>query len=241
MTPLSIFWNIPTALQSQYQYDKIKIYRSATENTGYNVIDIIASQDPTGVWKTSYNDLAPSQKYYIVSLYNSVTTTESSYLLALTDFTIRERRLVDIIKTSMPPLINRHMTDFSFRSGLQIGVQMFNAVPPFTDFTINDFPYEIEGLLIIAGQMGAILTNYLPVSFRNIDYSLTGFTLRTNWSDTLDRALTQWQDIFRKTAEPIKMEFGPSPLGMGTFMLPLSLGARIAPGLLDVFNILNVG
>ena len=243
MSEQVIYWSIPTSLASSYAYNQLQIWRSASENTGYHLLATIASQDPTGTWLTTYTDSNSStgEPWYVVRLKNSSSGALSEYIIAVKDFTIREKRLVAQVKGAMPALILRNTADLSYRQGLELGVQMFNAVPPLTDFTVNNFPYEIEALLVIGGQIGAILTNYLPVSFRNIDYSLTGFTLRTRWSENLDSAVDRLLDIFKNAVSPLKLEFGPSPQGVGTFLLPLSLGSRLSPGLLEVFNLLRLG
>jgi len=241
----NIFWHIPEYLQTNTSYDCQKIYRSSNEVQNYHQLDTIALADVSGNFIETYYDASamPAEQWYLVTLASSTTGAESNWFQAVTDLNPREARLVGQIRNYMPPIINKYVSDIVMRQAIAIGLTQFNTVSPMTDYTLQDFPYELEMLVVYPAMIAVVIGQFLPISIRDFSYSGVTPSISIDRMAKLQATITVINDYYKELIRPVKMDLGlfGAPTALGTFALPLSLGSKLAPGLLNIFDMLKVG
>ena len=241
----NIYWRIPDYLRTETQYDRQEIFRSSAEQTGYTCIDTINLYDASAIYIETYYDASAtaSQPWYLITLANSNTGTESRWFQAVRDLTPREARLVSQVRNYMPPIINKYVSDIVFQQSLLMGLAYFNNVSPITNYTLNDIPYELEMFIIYASMIAVVIGQFLPISIRDFSYSGVTPSITIDRSTKLKDTISLIESHYQKLVQPVKMDIGlyQAGTGLGTFALPLSLGSRLAPGLLNVFDVLKMG
>lgn len=238
---VEINWSIPLELIKK-SWDKIKIYRSLSENEGYSLYDTIDAVVNNN-YVNSYIDLQGTRNfYYLVTFYSTQRQEESDWLNTYFSLNPTERRLVERLKESIPPIIQRQITnEYCYRDGLQFGIDYINMFPPKTNFTIFNYPKTdgFESLLLLGGFIGVVLKYFLVISIRDFSYS-THLTLSVNRGEKINQAIEEVLKIFNKLLEVSKFNYASKGHGVGTILLPLSLGGMIHARLLNVFDILRM-
>ena len=238
-----VYWNVPTSLQSRLDLIKTKLYRSYTEQANYSLLSTIDTFDPSGFYVTQFVDDTPGNSkngYYIVTLANS-DQYESPYFLTYFDLSPREMRLINSTRVSIPPVIDEQMRQEDYQAALSLAVKWFNVIPPTTNFNVDNFPKGYENILSFFSQLTVILQKYLPIAIRDFDYSIPGgLGLRVDRGEKIKTMIDQLMTYMKEAVTVIKFEFAFTGDGLGTYLLPLSIGARIPQGLLNIFDILRV-
>lgn len=227
-------WESP---QNLTDFSSVSILKSLTENRNYQPI---ASNLPVTI--TVFDDQTEpienrDLRFYLVK-YDS-TSGEPFFVLPVYELTPRELRLLRTIRSHLPTTVDKYLKDFSLAQGLVFSIQYFNQVPPQTKFNIFTFPNDLELLLVYVAIPASLLTSYLHVSFRDIDYSDSGLTLRLDRGDKMTKLIEQLFKIIDEVLVPTKLNFLSAGTGLGTIPLPISLGGRLPPGLLQVFDIFH--
>ena len=243
----NIYWKIPEYLKTETQYSVQEIWKSSSENKNYTLVDTIPLLDVSGNYIETYYDQTfdPHITWYLVTLADPIPGgQESSFIQAVLDLTPRESRLVEQLRSYMPPIINKYTSNVVFRQALMIGLAKFNSVQPVSSFDLNNYPYEWEALLIYASQIAVVIGQYLPISIRDFSYSGVTPSITIDRASKLQQQVALLDSYFEKVIMPLKFDLLMSPgvvQSLGTFNLPLSLGSRLAPGLLNIFDLLRVG
>lgn len=236
-----ILWEIPKEIEKQ-GFDQVKIYRSPNENYGYVEIDTLPSVN--GILPSEYLDLKEGHGrhlFYLVTFYRTSDKKESSYVLTSFEPLPKELRIYKSIEEALPEIIRRVMTLNSYAIGLKLAIQLFNIIPPITDFKIDNFPKEYEFFLIQGGMITTLLIKYLPISIKDFDYSITGgVSLRVERGAKIKESIEELLKLYSQFVERSKMDLVFGMTGLGTIQLPLSLGGMIARGILNLFNVFQV-
>jgi len=241
---VKIIWTIPSEYAADITWDKIRIYRSDTEQSGYVLLDTINSNTPNYV--TEYTDVsagADRSKYYLIRLYKTATNTESKFFLTLFELTPRELRLVNQLRDMLGTVVTTDpttltsMSDEALASGIKLALGYFNAYPPPTTFTIDNFPYDYEMLLLYAAQIMTLLNKYLGLSITDFNYNDNGLSLNLDRGAKVNQAIqnsTAWLNSLFALA---KLEFAPMGMGVGTLQLPISMGGQLSRGISNILDI----
>jgi hypothetical protein len=234
---VTIDWTTPTEIQKTTNYDKIHIYISTSENTDYSLLATINSKTG-GLWITSYTDPTGDRgHFYIIRYYDSVALSETRFYLTWFELTVREQRLVDQIKLSLPALITDVLQDKDLRSGLYLALSLFNNQPPVTDYNTDNLPYSLEGIVVLGSQIACLIVRYLPVSIRDFNYSDYGLALTQDRGSKITNAINQCLGIYNAILIPAKMDLAYGGTGVGTLQLPISIGSNLNRGLLNVLDL----
>jgi len=238
---VKIYWSIPEEIKSSEDYSKVRIYRSLNEQKDYDLLDTIDLVVPgSDVYTTSYEDTTPeasTDKFYYIRFYNPTADIESKIYITFFEITPREARLIEGIKKWMPDVLLKRLDDQDYRAGLKLGILNFNTFPPLTHFTIDDFPYDYENFLIIGSVIFTVLTKYLNISFKDINFSDSGLSLPIDRGSKMMAAVEKMQNMYNTMMKAVKMNFVTPGTGIGTLSLPISMTGRISSNLMDIMNI----
>lgn len=242
----TIQWTVPAGLVGTSNYDKIRIFRSSQEQTGYVQIAEIASGAPTFV--LSYDDVSADNgrdKYYLMKYYDSTALQETKYYLCIFELTPREMRLVAMLRNMLgsivttDPVTLQQLTDEELSAGITLGIQYFNVYPPITSFTIDNFPKDYEVLLLYGAQIMTLLNKYIGLAITDFNYNDNGLSLNLDRGQKVNQAIQQSTAWYNQLVTLGKLEFAYTGEGLGTLQLPVSVGGNIARGvsnLLDIFQ-----
>lgn len=244
-----IGWSIPEEISKNPSINRIKVYRSAGENYGYellpNMIDFPAGSQIPNTYK---DDNGSRSYYYLVTFCDTVSGYESSYHVTFYSPLPRELRLINLLKKSFPDILNKspifnQLTDEDYLSGLNLAVQMFNVHPPATNFNLLNFPKSHEFFLIGFAQLLTLTSRYLPISIKDWSYSEPGgVTMSITRGDKVNQAIAIITQTYSQYLPLVKLDFaGDYPVGFGTIPLPLSMGGAISRGALNILNLFNMG
>jgi len=225
----SIEWKVPSFVIEDGSYDKVNIYRSETENGEYEYIDTIdaLSGDTYINTYTDETEEASRHKYYLIKYYKTIDDVESKWLTTFFNLTPKEKRLVDQIRGYIDSFTKIKLSDFDVRNGIFLAISQFNLRSPITNFTLDNFPKELEFFLIMLGSFQTILSKYLDVSIRDYSSSDSGLSLNIDRGSKLINALNQLQGQYDSLITIVKLNYAPSPIGLGTIALPISLGGNL--------------
>lgn len=242
---LVIEWIVPDDIKPLIaSYTKVRIYRSEQENTGYELIDEIDSTIGAA-FVDSYQDLTAldSQRfayYYLVTYYKpSLPTAETKWFITFFQFTPREQRLIDEVKTSVSPFIACKMTDKDFRAGLLLSLQLYNTYSPVTNFNFDNFPSNHEPLIVYGAQMTTLFIRYLGVAITDFSYTDQGITLSLDRGSKIKQAIDNVTAMYNQMMFFAKIEQAFDAAGVGTLQLPVSIGGNLSSGLLGILDIFN--
>jgi hypothetical protein len=240
-----IFWQIPECYQSRTDFNKIEVFRSASENRDYSLIATLdAHWDVTGSWVTYYSDISTGNsrdKWYLITLLNSNTNEESAFIIPVKELTPREKRLTQQILATIPDIIQTRLDDNALRQGLLLSLQLFNLQSPETNFNLDNFPMTHEMFLVLGGSVTTLLTRYLTISIRDFNYSVPGgISLTVDRGSKINAAIQENMKIVNQLLKLAKLEFAYDGEGLGTVQLPLSLGGMVSRGIMNLFNVFQV-
>jgi len=246
---LQIQWTTPDEIinAGSSTWPKIKIFRSAAENTGYQEIDEIDSY-VNGAWVTTYTDssqpmTAKYSYYYLIRYYNpnpAPDGTSSSNYPAFPTLTPREYRLIQQLRSSISPFISEICTDYDLNAGLLLALHTINLYPPITNFSLNDFPKYLEPILYMVAMVFSLFSKYLTISFTDINYTDNGLSLTLDRGGKIKEAVDYvWSTLTQQLLPLAKMEYVSSGYGVGTLMLPTSVGSNLSRGLLNILDLMN--
>jgi hypothetical protein len=258
---IEIYWSVPLDIAAQgiSVWDKIRVYRSGNENSGYAlvtddagiVISEIAS-NISGTWVTSWDDptqtlTAKDGLFYLVRYYNSNAMAESKFYLVYKSLTPREQRLVEQIKHCVTPWISQFCTDDDIRGGLTMALNVINMQPPTTAFTLDTFPYNLEQLLLPGAAAFTLLCHYLGVAITDLNYSDMGFSLNIDRGAKVKTAIDMLMGLAGYSGAAggtnllalAKMDYISAGASVGTVSLPISIGGNMNKGALNVLDLLT--
>lgn len=241
---LVIEWLVPAEIVPLIStYTKIRMYKSTQENSGYTLLDTFDSQ-ASGQFITSYVDTTAldSQRncfYYLITYYDPIGLKETKWFLTFYQFTPREQRLIDQVKSAVSPFIACKMTDSDFRAGLVLALQWYNTYSPQTNFTFQNFPFIHEPLLIYGAQISTLLIKYLSVAITDFNYSDMGLTLTLDRGAKIKQAIDNVMNMYNQMLFFAKIESAFDATGVGTLQLPVSIGGNLSSGLLNILDIFN--
>jgi len=241
---VEINWRLPLDI-ANLPWEKVNVYRSYSESVDYSniaMVDATGGYGPGG-YITTFKDStqgATKNAFYLVT-YLKLPTIESKWLTTVFSLTPRETRLIEFVKGSTPPIINQHLDDFDYRSGLLLSLQLFNLTPPLTTFSIEDFPYEYEIFLRWGCLYMAALSQLLNISIRDFDYTVPGgLTLRVDRGAKINNYLKIYTEDFENMLKTVKMNFASKGVGLGTIQLPLSLGGLVVSRVMNLFDLFKM-
>lgn len=242
-----VTWLISDEISQATNYDQIRIYRSDTEQTGYALVDTIASGLP-GAYVTSYDDASLGNgrdKYYLVKFYDSALLTESKYYLTIFELTPREMRLINSLKGMLGSVVITEpttlikYTDEELAAGLTLALQYFNVYPPTTPYTIDTFPKDYEVFLLYGAQITTLLNKYLGLAITDFSYSDNGLSLNLDRGAKVNQAVQQSMNWYNQLIGLAKLEFAFTGMGMGSISLPVGVSGSLSRGISNILNIFS--
>ena len=248
--PLTLDWVTPTeiAADGYTKWDKIRIYRSGYENSGYmliqqNGVDISQINSyVSGAWVTTWPDptIAVTDGplyYYLIRYYSLLNNLESKYYLAFKSMTPRELRMVNTVKGTITPWVVQFLTDDDIRAGIILAANAINIYPPVTGFTVNEFPTSLEPLLIPGAAIFSLMFKYLGVAVTDLSYSDQGFNLNLDRGAKVKAAVDMLMGYYKELLMIAKMDYAFTGTSVGTLMLPISTGSKLSGSLLNILDI----
>lgn len=235
----TLAWTVPVEISARGDIDRIRIFKSGSEDTGYEKIDEIVNNPLS--FTTSYHDSTGMRggHFYLVTFLSTSSNYESCYHITFLTPTPREARLIEQIRRATPDIIRHTLTNEDYMSGLNLAVQIFNAYPPQTGFTLAGFPRSYEFFLIGLGQLTALTSRFLPISIRDWRYSEPGgIVMDVDRGAKINQALEIIAQTYTQYLPLVKLDFASDfPLGVGTIQLPLSMGGIVSRGVLNILDI----
>lgn len=240
-TGTAISWTIPKEIAARTDLDVIKIFRSNHQNDNYVLVSSIPS-GAAGSLTTSYVDSSDDNgrtKYYLVSFVSSSSSFESTFHITFFPPNPSEARLIELVKRSMPPVLQGTLTDEDYLNGLNMAIQIFNVYPPETYFTLDNFPKTHYFFIIGLAQMLSLASRYLVLSIRDFRYSEPGgVVMDIDRGSKINDAIGIITKVYTQYLPLVKLDFAAdSPTALGTVSLPLSMGGMVSRGLLNILDI----
>ena len=235
----TIGWTVPQEILKRTDIDTVNIWRSPTENSGYEMIDSVPYA-PSGRG-TYYTDIDGKvyTNFYLITFKSTSSNFESVWHITFWPPTPHEAYLVEMIKRATPQVMQNMMTSEDYLNGLCMAVQIFNAYPPETSFRLSNFPRSHEAFLFGLGQLTALSSRFLPLSIRDWRYSEPGgIVMDINRGEKINQAMEIIGKVYTQYLPLVKMDFSwDSPMGLGTIQLPMSMGGIVSRGLLNILDI----
>lgn len=239
-----IYWNTPDAIiaTGAVYWDKVRVYRGPSEQllSAYVLIDTLASQTG-GIWLTNYTDTSfgnDTSQWYLVRYYNSVALVESTnFATCYLALTPREQRLITVTQHMMDPRLYTGMQTYDWQNALNMSLQLFNLQPPPTSYTWSDLPSSYESLVSMGSMMTAVLQRFLGVSMRDFSYSDQGLNLTLDLQGKMKGAMDEVWRLYQPMIKLMKLEEAPSPMGLGSWSIPLGFAGRMSGSLLNVLDL----
>ena len=235
---VTVNWTVPKEIASRADIDKVNIFRSGSENDGYIKIDDVpySQANPTTSFFDSYG---AREAFYLVTFAGTMTQYESCYHITFFRPNPREARLIEQIKRATPTIIQETMTDEDYLNGLNLAVQIFNAYPPQTYFTLSGFPPNAEFFLIGLAQLTALTSRFLPLSIRDWRYAEPGgIVMDIDRGAKINAALEIITKTYTQYLPLVKLDYSSEfSMGLGTIQLPISMGGTVSRGLLNCLDI----
>ena len=221
---ISIFWDIPVAIINTQNFDKVNIYKSTGENSDYSLLVQIDSKT-AGAWVRSYTDISPDASrslFYLIKFFDSVANVETQFYLTFFPLTPKELRLTSWLRGWLPSIMLQNTTDETLRVALTMAVHNFNVYPPETRFTIDNFPEEYLGLLIMQAQITFCMYSYIGIGIKDFSYGDQGLSLTIDRGEKIRSAMEDVLKVYNELLSISKLNFMSMGIGMGTTQLPVS-------------------
>jgi hypothetical protein len=240
-TGTNVGWTIPKEIASRTDLDRINIWRSSSQDSNYAIIDTIPSGS-AGALTTSYLDITSGNsrgQFFLVTFVGTAAGFESPFHITFFPPLPSEAKLIEQVKRAMPPIIQGMMTDEDYLNGLNMALQIFNAYPPETYFTLATFPPSHQFFLIGLAQMLALASRFITLSIRDFRYSEPGgVVMDIDRGSKIKDAIDIITKVYTQYLPLVKLDFGvDSPMGLGSVALPLSMGGIVNRGMLNVLDI----
>jgi hypothetical protein len=236
---IKIIWKTPEAVQLDDNFKRARIFKSNSEQVGYQQITEIDIKDQNGNVVNSYDDPQGARfQFYIVRFYDSFNNAESDFVLTRFETTPKERRLVEFIQGWIPP--NFEITDeHDILVSLNFALNNFNITPPLTAFDIDSFPADYESLLIMGTLIVVCTWKYLRVAIRDFSYTDNGLSLNIDRGAKINTTLQDMYTRYNELLKKAKLNFMRMGVGVGTLQLPLGSGGNIGRGALNILDIFS--
>lgn len=240
-TGTAVSWTIPKEIAARTDIDVIKVFRSDNANQDYVLIASIPA-GTAGSLQTSYMDSSlgnDRSRYYLVSFVSSSAPFESAFHITFFPPNPMEARLIELVRRSMPPILQGTLTDEDYLNGLNMAIQIFNTYPPETYFTLSTFPKTHYFFIVGLAQMLALASRYLTLSIRDFRYSEPGgVVMDIDRGSKINDAINIITKVYTQYLPLVKLDFAADSItGLGTIQLPLSMGGMVSRGLLNILDI----
>ena len=239
MSTTQLFWDIPAEILNSQTFDKIRIMRHNQEQGDYSQVALIESKS-NGIWVNSYVDGSAgngTDKYYLIKFNDSIAGNDTQYYLTFFPLTPRELRLIEWLKGWLPATMMSNTSQETYRTALKYALSNFNVYPPETNFTIDSFPTDYEGLLIMSAQITFCMYKYLGVGIKDFNYSDMGLSLTIDRGEKIRNAMKDVLEYYNKLLELAKMNFMHMGVGLGTSQLPVGVGGNLGRGAMNILDI----
>lgn len=235
---IQVQWHFPFDLP--VNFTKQRILRSGQENGSYNIvreIDVFSNSIPVS------NFIDPTgnpQSFYIVKFYDPNSKLEfNDFVLGFFPPTPREKRFRIWLDEWAPEVMKPELTDFVVGQSIRYSINTYNLIPAFTNFNISSLPEADEQFIIVGAKVWLIYLKYLKLSIRDFSYSDMGLTLNIDRGTKMNQALEQLNKMYSEFVKPAKWRYTPQGVGLGSVYLPVSMGAQISRGALNILDIFN--
>lgn len=221
-------------------FSKTRIERSGSEQAGYVRAVEFDSVNASGQTITQWVDATGTRSlFYIVRFYDPTANQETDFVLGFFPLTPREKRLLDYVRGWIPDILIPEISDESINLSFRFAVNSFNIHPPETNFTIDNFPKNYEQFLVSGAQVNLAMLKFLKIGVRDFGYNDMGFSLNIDRGTKIAKAAEDIGKIYYQTISLAKWNFISQGIGLGSIPLPVSVGASLNRGLLNVLDIMN--
>ena len=225
------------SLPSTFTKTRIERGPEAGPFTKVGEVDLVG---PDGNSVTQWFDDTGNRGHtYLVRGFDPTSNIETDFILGYFALTPKEFRLINYVKNWVPEVLVNDLTDQTISQAFTFAINSFNVHPPLTDFTINNFPRSYEQFLIMGAQINIALLKYLKLSIRDFSYNDMGFSLNIDRGTKMSKAAEEIGRIYHETLPLAKWNLTPMGIGLGTLPLPISVGASLSRGLLNVLDIMT--
>ena len=221
-------------------FTKTRIERSSGGEQGpYQVIAEIDSIQ-NGSTVTQFVDFnGDRNRFYIVRFYDPVAKQATDFVLGYFPLTPREKRLVDYVMDWVPEILKPDLSEESISLSFRMAINSFNVHPPETNFTIDNFPANYEQYLIMGAQINLAMLKFLKLGIRDFSYGDMGFSLNIDRGTKIAKAAEDIGKTYFQTIAMVKWNFISQGVGLGSIPLPVSVGASLNRGMLNVLDIMT--
>ena len=235
---VEVRWQPPDDLSAAYI--KTRIERGSVEQGPYNQIHELDTYDVSNDIVTSWVDMNGVRTlYYVVRFYDPIASKTTDFVIGYFPFTPRETRLVDYVKNWVPDILVPDLNDQAYSLAFRFSLNSFNVHPPETSYTIDTFPMNYEHFLIMGAQVNLAMLKYLKLGVRDFSYGDMGFSLNIDRGTKITKAAEDIGKIYQGTIAMAKWNFTSMGVGLGSMPLPVSMGAQVSRGLLNVLDLMT--
>lgn len=235
---IEVRWNLPATLDTSYT--KTRIEKASHEQGPYSHIAEIDLFDANGLPVNQFVDPNGNRSsWYIIRFFAPSTNRQTEFLVAYFPLTPREKRLVNYVEQWLPDIIIPDLTDDALSLAFRFAMNSFNIHPPETTFNIDNFPRNYEQFLVFGAQVNLAMLKYLRIGIRDFSYSDMGFSLNLDRGSKIAKAAEDIGKLWEGSISLAKWNFIPQGIGLGSMPLPVSVGASLNRGLLNVLDIMN--
>ena len=221
-------------------FTKTRIERSGNEQGPYIRIAEIPLLDTNGNPITQYVDANGNRKgFYLIRAYDPTANQETDFILGFFALSPREQRLVSYVMDWVPDVLKPDLSEQSVNTAFRFAINSFNVHPPETNFSIDNFPPNYEQYLVAGAQVNLALLKFLKLGIRDFSYNDMGFSLNIDRGTKIAKAADDIGKIYYQTIAMAKWNFISQGLGLGSLPLPISVGASLNRGLLNVLDLMN--
>lgn len=221
-------------------FTKTRIERSGSEQGQYTRITEFDSLDSGGQTITQWVDPNGTRSlYYIIRFYDPTADQETDFVLGYFPLTPREKRLLDYVRGWIPDILIPEISDESINLAFRFAINSFNIYPPETNFSIDSFPKNYEQFLVHGAQVNLAMLKFLKIGIRDFGYNDMGFSLNIDRGTKIAKAADDIGKLYYQTIAMAKWNFISQGIGLGSLPLPVSVGASLNRGLLNVLDIMN--
>jgi hypothetical protein len=220
-------------------FTKTRIERGGGEQGPYQRIAEIDSIQ-NGQTVTQFIDPTGSRSgFYIIRFYDPPANQETDFVLGFFPLTPREKRLIGYVTEWIPDVIKPDLSEETIHLAFRLSIKSFNVHPPETNFTIDSFPSNYEQYLIAGAQVNLAMLKYLKFGIRDFSYGDMGFSLNIDRGAKIAKAAEDIGRIYSETVAMAKWNFISQGVGLGSLPLPISVGASLNRGLLNVLDVMT--
>ena len=236
---VQVKWDFPFDLPPNFT--RQRILSSGQENGAYSIkneIDVFSGTIPV---RTFLDPTGDRRGFYQVRFFDPIAQVEyEDFTLGFFPPTPREKRFFMWIRDGWAPEIMKpELNDFVMGQAVRFSLNQYNVIPAFTNFNIDNLPEFDEQFVIAGAKIWLIYLKYLKLSIRDFSYSDMGLTLNIERGPKMKQAIEDLNKLFMDFVRPAKWRYTPQGVGIGSVYLPVSLGAQISRGALNILDIFN--